>query len=86
MDLANVSQLGAVGVALVIIWLMFKSSSEERKHNDERLDRRDEAMRQLERDIRNTLSVQLMENTNALTAFTATMKEVVKELVRIKNP
>jgi predicted metal-dependent hydrolase len=61
---------------------------QERKRNEDRLDARDTAMRELEHDIRERLSAQLMENTNALEENTIAMKAntAVTNKVLIKMP
>lgn len=74
MDFATIAQFGPTGLAIVAFYGIYKLFDQERKRNEDRLDARDAAMRELESDIRNRLSAQLMENTNALTENTLAMK------------
>jgi hypothetical protein len=74
MDFATIAQFGPTGLAIVAFYGIYKLFDQERKRNEDRLDKRDAAMRELESDIRNRLSAQLMENTNALTENTLAMK------------
>ena len=74
MDFATIAQFGPTGLAIVAFYGIYKLFDQERKRNEDRLDKRDTAMRELESDIRNRLSAQLMENTNALTENTQAMK------------
>lgn len=74
MDFTTIAQFGPTGLAIVAFYGIYKLFDQERKRNEDRLDARDAAMRELESDIRNRLSAQLMENTNALEENTQAMK------------
>lgn len=74
MDFTTIAQFGPTGLAIVAFYGIYKLFDQERKRNEDRLDARDNAMRELESDIRNRLSAQLMENTNALQDNTLAMK------------
>jgi hypothetical protein len=74
MDFATIAQFGPTGLAIVAFYGIYKLFDQERKRNEDRLDKRDAAMRELESDIRERLSVQLMENTNALEEYTQAVK------------
>jgi C4-dicarboxylate-specific signal transduction histidine kinase len=78
MDFATIAQFGPTGLAIVAFYGIYKLFDQERKRNEDRLDARDTAMRELEHDIRERLSAQLMENTNALEENTAAKKENTK--------
>jgi C4-dicarboxylate-specific signal transduction histidine kinase len=78
MDFATIAQFGPTGLAIVAFYGIYKLFDQERKRNEDRLDARDAAMRELEHDIRERLSAQLMENTNALEENTAAKKENTK--------
>lgn len=84
MDFSALSNLGTGAVAIYVMWLMYKSAQEARQRNDERLDKRDDTMRQLESDIRNKFSAQLMENTNSMIEHSKIMNKVVEILYKLK--
>lgn len=75
MDLTTIAQFGPTGLAIAAFYGIYKLFDQERKRNEDRLDKRDTAMRQLESDIRNKLATQLMENSNAMEENTKAMKE-----------
>lgn len=83
MDLGNVVNLGIGGFAILVMWWMYQSSAHERTKNDERLDKRDLAMRELERDIRDKFSTQLQENTNSMLEHSKVMKTVLDLLAKL---
>lgn len=83
MDFATIANLGIGGFAILVMWWMYQSAQQARQHNDERLDKRDEAMRILESDIRNKFATQLMENTNAMLEHSKVMRIVVELLSKL---
>ncbi len=84
MDLSTLSNLGTGAIALYLMWLMYKSAQDARQKNDERLDKRDDAMRTLESDIRNKFSIQLQENSNVLLQHSKIMEHVMEVLRNFK--
>ena len=80
----TLTQLGTAGGALLVLWLftqsMLKLQETERQRNETRLDKRDDAMRVLEADIRNKFAAQLQENTNAMLAHSQIMERVLTHL------
>lgn len=84
MDLSALSNLGTGVVAIYVMWLMYKYAQDARQKNDERLDKRDDAMRVLEADIRNRFATQLMENTNSMIEHSKIMQKVVDILYKLK--
>jgi len=85
MDVATIANLGIGGFAILVMWWMYQSAQNARQKNDERLDKRDEAMRHLEADIRNKFATQLMENTNAMLEHTKVMEVVLKIMQNFKD-
>jgi hypothetical protein len=83
MDFATIAQFGPTGLAIVAFYGIYKLFDQERKRNEDRLDARDDAMRKLESDIRNRLSAQLMENTNALEENTTAKQENTKVMEKV---
>ena len=87
MDLASFTQLGTAGAALLVLWffakMMLTQAVDERQRNDQRLDKRDDMMRQLEGDIRNKFSTQLLENTNSMIEHSKIMNKVVDVLYKL---
>lgn len=80
-DLASpVINLGVAGFALLIMWWMYQSAGAERKAYDERLDRRDENYRALEKEVRTEISAQLISATSAVSANSKIMERVIHEL------
>ena len=82
MDFATIAQFGPTGLAIVAFYGIYKLFDKERERNEGRLDARDEAMRELETDIRNKLSAQLMENTNAILENTKVMERVIAKMTQ----
>jgi urease gamma subunit len=78
MDIAQLANLGGTGAAIVVIWWMWRSAQDERMKYFE-------AFKELEADIRNKFSAQLMENTNAMLEHSKIMQEVVKLLNRLQQ-
>ena len=62
---AQAANLGIGGVSILVMWFMYKSSAEERKRNDERMDNREKVFRDLEREVRDKIMSQLNDNTKA---------------------
>ncbi len=62
--------------------MFLKQGDAERTRNEVRLDKRDDAMRLLESDIRNKFSSQLQENTNAMLQHSKIMERVVDVLAK----
>ncbi len=85
MDFSTIAQFGPTGLAIVAFYGIYKLFDQERKRNEDRLDARDNAMRQLESDIRNRLSAQLMENTNAMNENTIAKQENTKVMDKVLN-
>lgn len=96
MDLGVYAQLGIAGFAILVMWWMYDSNTKERaRHdtemgaerlrNEERIEKKENAYRLLGEDIRNKVSAQLMESTNAMTEHAQVMKAVVQELARIQR-
>jgi hypothetical protein len=83
MDFATIAQFGPTGLAIVAFYGIYKLFDQERKRNEDRLDARDDAMRKLESDIRNRLSAQLMENTNAMNENTVAKQENTKIMEKV---
>lgn len=78
MDVSTISNLGTGGFAILVMWWMYQSAQTERNaHFD--------AFRDLESDIRNKLSGQLMENTNALNEHSKIMGNVLSLLEKLNN-
>lgn len=78
MDLSQVTNLGIGGLSLMIMWWMYKSAAEERAKNYA-------AMETLQSDIRNKISGQLQENTNALMQHSNIMTNVLELLTSINR-
>jgi hypothetical protein len=68
--------LGVAGFAILVMWWMYQSAAEERKRNDERLDRRDQKYDQLQEKVRG-------EITATLVAATSTNQEAMKVMERV---
>jgi hypothetical protein len=75
MDLGIIAQLGVAAFAILVMWWMYDSATKERNEHFK-------AFRELESDIRNKISVQLMENTNAMLEHSKIMETVVHILSR----
>jgi hypothetical protein len=72
--------LGVAGFALLIMWWMYQSAAAERKAYDERLDKRDENYRALEREVRTEISAQLISATSAVRDNSKIMERVIQTL------
>lgn len=66
MDVGAVTNLGVAAFAIWVMWLMYKSAANERKRNDDRMDAKDKAFRDLEEQVRTNITAQLMSSTSAL--------------------
>lgn len=75
-----ISNLGVPGLALFIMWWMYDSSVKERKSNDERLDKKDIAFRELEKEVRTEIVTQLIASTQTNTASQKVMERVLDKL------
>ena len=78
MDFSQITNLGIGGFSILVMWWMYQSAAIERGKNYEQ-------MEQLQSDIRNKLSAQLMENTNALMEHSKIMQTVMFILQKIKS-
>lgn len=68
--------LGVAGFAILVMWWMYQSAAEERKRNDERLDKRDVKYDVLQEKVRS-------EITTTLIAATSTNKEAMQVMERV---
>jgi hypothetical protein len=80
MDLSTVANLGVAGFSVLVMWWMYQSAANERKAADERLDQRDENYRDLEREVRTTITAQLLSSTSALHENSKVMERVLDKL------
>jgi hypothetical protein len=78
MDISNLTSVGIAGPILVVLWWVIKLQTNERA-------RYVKTMEDLQSDIRNKFSTQLMENTNALMAHNKIMKQVLLLLQSINR-
>lgn len=78
MDLSTVTNLGIGGFSILVMWWMYDASMKERNEHFK-------AFRELEADIRNKFSTQLMENTNAMLEHSKIMKLVLEILNRFSK-
>jgi hypothetical protein len=96
MDLGIVAQLGVAAFAILVMWWIVSNNSEERKRHDaemaeerkshlDALREKEHAFRQLESDIRNKFSTQMMENTNAMLEHSKIMRQVAELLADKKR-
>lgn len=76
MDLNVIGQLGIGGFAILVMWWMYDSSQKERNEHFK-------AFRDLEADIRNKFSAQLMQNTAALLENSKVMQKIVDQIKNI---
>ncbi len=58
MDITAITNLGVAGFAILVMWWMYKHSSEQ-------FEKKDFAMRSLEKEVRDTIVEQLKKNTDA---------------------
>jgi len=72
--------LGVAGFAILVMWWMYQSAAAERRAYDERLDKRDDNYRQLEREVRTEISAQLLSATSAVRDNTALLGRVIEKL------
>lgn len=56
--LATIQQLGTTGFAILVLWWMYK-------HSADRIDKKEDSFRALEREIRDKILQQLTDNTQA---------------------
>lgn len=82
MDLSTISQLGVAGFSILVMWWMYQSAARERKAYDERLDQRDDNYRQLEREVRTSVTAQLAASTSALYENSKVMERVMDKLLK----
>lgn len=82
MDFSTISNLGVAGFSILVMWWMYQSASKERKAYDERLDKRDENYRELEREVRTSVTTQLMASTSALYENSKVMERVLNMLTK----
>lgn len=75
--------LGTAGFAILVMWWMYQSASNERKRNDERLDEKDRDFRSLEKEVRTNITAQLMTSTSALHENSKVMERVVDKLSKL---
>lgn len=79
MDINAITNLGVAGFSIWIMWLMYKSAAEERKHNDERMDAKDTDFRKLEKEVRTEITVQLAASTTALRDNAKVMERLITQ-------
>ena len=79
--LPNLS-IGVVSIGgLIYVTLKFLTTLDLRADRHEMaMKERENAMRKLESDVRNTLAAQLIENTNALTENTRALARIIRHL------
>ncbi len=82
MDFSTISNLGVAGFSILVMWWMYQSAAKERKAYDERLDRRDEGYRQLEKEVRTSVTTQLVTSTSALYENSKIMERVLDKLAK----
>lgn len=80
MDFSTISNLGVAGAAIMVMWWMYQSAAQERKLNDERLDKRDEQYRALEKEVRTEITTQLITSTATNAATQKVMERVLDKL------
>lgn len=76
------TSLGVAGFAILIMWWMYQSAAAERARYDERMDKKDEAFRALEKEVRTNISVQLITSTSALQENAKVMERVIDKMNR----
>lgn len=80
MNFSTISNLGVAGFSILVMWWMYRSAAEERKHNDARLDARDDEYRTLEREVRTEISAQLSAATATIGQNQQVMERVLDKL------
>lgn len=80
MDFSTISNLGVAGFSILVMWWMYSAAAAERKANDQRLDRRDEEYRKLEREVRNEITAQLIASTTTNASAQKVMERVLDKL------
>ena len=83
MDAAAVANLGIGGFAILVMWWMYQSAANDRKRNDERLDKKDDHFRALENEVRTNITAQLMASTSALHENSKVMERVVDKMTKL---
>lgn len=81
MDFSTISNLGVAGFSILVMWWMYQSAAKERKAYDERLDSRDQNYRDLEKEVRISVTTQLMASTSALYENSKVMERVMDKLI-----
>jgi hypothetical protein len=67
------TQLGSAGASTVILWLVYKDTSA-------RLDRKEQAFRQLEEEVRREIAAQLIAATSTIRDNMTVMQHVIDKL------
>lgn len=80
MDFSTISNLGVAGFSILVMWWMYRSAAAERKANDQRLDKRDDEYRALEKEVRTEISAQLVAATSTIGQNQKVMERVLDKL------
>lgn len=80
MDFSTISNLGVAGFSILVMWWMYSQAAQERKANDQRLDKRDEQYRALEREVRTEITTQLIASTATNASAQRVMERVLDKL------
>lgn len=75
--------LGVGGFTVLVMWWMYQSAAAERSKNDERMDKKDLAFRDLEKEVRENITLQLVTSTSALHENSKVMERVVDKLGKL---
>lgn len=67
------TQLGSTGVAMLLLWWVYKDASA-------RLDKKDEAFRELEKEVRTEITAQLIASTSTVRDATKVMERIIDKL------
>lgn len=76
--------LGVAGFSILVMWWMYQSAANERKENDIRLDKKDEAFRALEKEVRTEISAALITSTTTIRDNVAIMQRLVEKVGEAK--